>query len=112
MYSVLGVIAALTGSLFGAWLQIPWVLCAIGVLLFLLALSMFGLYELQLPSSWMNKLGAANQVTGFAGLFLSGLVVGIFAAPCIRPPIIALLAFVGSEGNVLRSEEHTSELQS
>lgn len=101
MYSVLGVIAALTGSLFGAWLQSPWVLGAIGVLLFLLALSMFGLYELQLPSSWMNKLGAANQVTGFAGLFLSGLVVGIFAAPCIGPPIIALLAFVGSEGNVL-----------
>lgn len=101
MYSVLGVIAALTGSLFGAWLQSPWVLGAIGMLLFLLALSMFGLYELQLPSSWMNKLGAANQVTGFAGLFLSGLVVGIFAAPCIGPPIIALLAFVGSEGNVL-----------
>ena len=101
MYSVLGVMAALTGSLFGAWLQSPWVLGGIGVLLFLLALSMFGLYELQLPSSWMTKLGAANQVTGFAGLFLSGLVVGIFAAPCIGPPIIALLAFVGGEGNAL-----------
>jgi thioredoxin:protein disulfide reductase len=101
MYAVLGVIAAFTGSLFGAWLQSPWVLGAIGVLLLALALSMFGLYELQLPSSWMTKLGAANQVTGFAGLFLSGLVVGIFAAPCVGPPVIALLAFVGAQGDPL-----------
>lgn len=100
MYSVLGVMAAFTGSLFGAWLQSPWVLAAIGALLFLLSLSMFGVYELQLPSSWMTKLGSANQVTGFAGLFLSGMAVGVFAAPCIGPPIIALLAFVGAQGNV------------
>jgi thioredoxin:protein disulfide reductase len=101
MYAVLGVLAAFTGSLFGAWLQSPWVLGGIGVLLFGLALSMFGLYELQLPSSWTTKLGAANQVTGFAGLFLSGLVVGIFAAPCVGPPVIALLAFVGGQGDPL-----------
>lgn len=99
MYSVLGMMAAFTGSLFGAWLQSPWVLAAIGLLLLLLSLSMFGMYELQLPSSWMTKLGSANQVTGFAGLFLSGLVVGVFAAPCIGPPIIALLAFVGASGD-------------
>jgi thioredoxin:protein disulfide reductase len=101
MYAVLGVLAAFTGSLFGAWLQSPWVLGGIGLLLFALALSMFGLYELQLPSSWMTRLGAANQVTGFAGLFLSGLVVGIFAAPCVGPPVIALLAFVGAQGDPL-----------
>jgi len=100
MYSVLGVAAAYTGSLFGSWLQSPWVLAGIGLLLFLLALSMFGLYELQLPPWLTQKLGSAqNSSGGIIGHFLSGLVVGIFAAPCIGPPIIALLAFVGQQGD-------------
>ncbi|MEX0593751.1 MAG: cytochrome c biogenesis protein CcdA [Balneolaceae bacterium] len=102
MYSLLGVSAAWTGSLFGSWLQSPWVLAGIGLLIFALALSMFGLYEIQPPSSWMDRLGAAQRnTTGMAGHFLSGLVVGVFAAPCIGPPIIALLAFVGSQGDPL-----------
>ena len=101
MYSVLGVAAAYTGALFGAWLQSPWVLAGIGFLLLLLALSMFGLYELQLPASLQNKLGGAQQATGPTGLFASGLLVGVFAAPCIGPPVIALLAFVGAQGDPL-----------
>ncbi|MGM0506671.1 MAG: cytochrome c biogenesis protein CcdA [Bacteroidota bacterium] len=102
MYSLLGVSAAWTGSLFGSWLQSPWVLAGIGLLIFALALSMFGLYEIQPPASWMDRLGSAQRnTTGIAGHFLSGLVVGIFAAPCIGPPIIALLAFVGSQGDPL-----------
>lgn len=98
MYSVLGVIAAITGGLFGAWLQSPVVLATIGILFFLLALSMFGLYELQPPYWLTSKLGG-GQSTGFIGTYFSGLVVGVFAAPCIGPPIIALLAFVGTQGD-------------
>ncbi len=98
MYSVLGVMAALSGGLFGAWLQSPIVLAVIGILFFLLALSMFGLYELQIPYWLSSKLGSGNS-SGFIGTYLSGLVVGIFAAPCIGPPIIALLAFVGTQGD-------------
>ncbi|MEX0993996.1 MAG: cytochrome c biogenesis protein CcdA, partial [Balneolaceae bacterium] len=102
MYSVLGVAAAYTGALFGSWLQSPWVLAGIGILILLLALSMFGLYELQPPSSWTQKLSGTQRKTGgVVGHFFSGLVVGIFAAPCIGPPIIALLAFVGSQGDPL-----------
>lgn len=102
MYSVLGVAAAYTGALFGSWLQSPWVLAGIGVLILALALSMFGLYELQAPSSWMQSLSGAQRKTGgIFGHFFSGLVVGIFAAPCIGPPIIALLAFVGAQGDPL-----------
>lgn len=101
MYSLLGVFAAYTGSLFGSWLQSPMVLAGIGVLLLLLSLSMFGLYELQPPAWLMQKMGKAQQAAGYTGFFLSGLMVGIFAAPCIGPPIIALLAFVGSQGNPL-----------
>lgn len=101
MYSVLGIAAAYTGSLFGSWLQSPWVLAGIGLLIFGLALSMFGLYELQPPAWMMQKFSGAQRATGATGHFLSGLVVGIFAAPCIGPPIIALLAFVGTQGDPL-----------
>lgn len=100
MYSVLGVLAALSGGLFGSALQSPWVLFAIGVMLFALALSSFGLYEITLPYWLTSKLGG-TQSTGFIGVYLSGLVVGVFAAPCIGPPVIALLAFVGAKGDVV-----------
>ncbi|MEX0780765.1 MAG: cytochrome c biogenesis protein CcdA [Balneolales bacterium] len=98
MYSGLGVAAALSGGLFGAWLQSPMVLAAIGILFLGLALSMFGLYELQMPY-WVTKRLSGGNSTGFFGTYISGLVVGIFAAPCIGPPIIALLAFVGTQGD-------------
>ncbi|MCH8569577.1 MAG: thioredoxin family protein [Balneolales bacterium] len=98
MYSVLGVIAALSGGLFGSWLQSPWMLGFIGFLMFGLALSMFGLYEIQMPYWLTSKLGGSGS-TGVIGLFISGLVVGIFAAPCVGPPIIALLAYVGTVGD-------------
>ncbi len=98
MYTVLGVVAAFSGAMFGSWLQSPIVLIGIGALFFLLALSMFGLYELQVPYWLMNKLGGAQQATGVVGYYLSGLVVGVFAAPCIGPPIIALLAYVAARG--------------
>jgi thiol:disulfide interchange protein DsbD len=100
MYSVLGVVAALSGGMFGGLMQNPWVLGAIGVLLLGLALSMFGLYEIQVPYWLTSKLGG-RQGTGIIGVYLSGLVVGVFAAPCIGPPIIALLALVAAKGNAL-----------
>ena len=100
MYSVLGLIAAFTGGLFGSFLQSPFVLIGIGALMIALALSMFGLYELQPPATLLQRLGGADA-TSAAGVFLSGLVVGIFAAPCIGPPVVALLAVVGAKGDPL-----------
>jgi thiol:disulfide interchange protein/DsbC/DsbD-like thiol-disulfide interchange protein len=101
MYSVLGLVAALTGGLFGAVLQSPVVLIAIAVLFFILSLSMFGVYELQAPPALLNKMGGAGQVSGLFGKYVSGLFVGIFAAPCIGPPVVALLAMVGQRGDPL-----------
>jgi thiol:disulfide interchange protein DsbD len=100
MYSILGVVAALSGGIFGGLLQNPWVLGGIGVLLLGLALSMFGLYEVQAPYWLTSKLGGA-RTTGIVGIYLSGLVVGVFAAPCIGPPVIALLALVAARGDAL-----------
>jgi thiol:disulfide interchange protein DsbD len=98
MYSVLGVTAALSGGLFGSWLQSSWVLGGIALLLFALALSMFGLYEIRAPYWLTSKVGGTTG-TGIVSLYVSGLVVGIFAAPCVGPPIIALLAVVGAKGD-------------
>lgn len=98
MYTVLGVSAALSGGLFGSWLQSPWVLGGIGALLFALALSSFGAYQIQVPYWVTSRLGGQTS-TGLIGLYLSGLVVGVFAAPCIGPPVIALLTLVGAKGD-------------
>jgi thiol:disulfide interchange protein DsbD len=101
MYSALGVAAAYTGSLFGNWLQSSAVLAVVGFILLAMALSMFGLYELQPPQWLLQNLGNAGGTVGPAGHFLSGIMVGIFAAPCIGPPVIALLTFVGAQGDPL-----------
>ncbi|HVN47210.1 MAG TPA: cytochrome c biogenesis protein CcdA [Bacteroidota bacterium] len=98
MYSVLGVTAALGGGLFGSWLQSSWVLGGIAVLLFALALSSFGLYQIQMPYWLTSRLGGSTG-TGFIATYLSGLVVGIFAAPCVGPPVLALLTFVAAKGD-------------
>jgi len=99
MYSALGVLAAYTGQLFGGWLQSMWVTGGIGALLVVLAASMFGAFQLQLPASVQTRLGGAQQAAGPLGTYASGLLVGVVAAPCIGPPVIAVLAFVGREGD-------------
>ena len=98
MYTVLGVSAALSGTLFGSWLQSPFVLGGIGILLLGLSLSSFGLYQIQMPYWLTSKLGGTTG-TGLISLYLSGLVVGVFAAPCIGPPVIALLTLVSSKAD-------------
>jgi thiol:disulfide interchange protein DsbD len=98
MYTSLGVAAAFSGGLFGGLLQNPLVLGAIGVLFVGLSLSMFGLYSLQPPPWLLERLGGTGG-TSAVGTFLSGLVVGVFAAPCIGPPVVALLALVGAKGD-------------
>jgi thiol:disulfide interchange protein DsbD len=98
MYSTLGVIAALTGGLFGAALQSVWVGIALGALLIALSLSMFGLYEMQPPAWLLARLGGADATTA-VGLFLSGLLVGVIAAPCVGPFVVAVLALIARRGD-------------
>jgi len=98
-YSTLGLLAALTGSLFGSALQSPVLLIGIALLLVALALSMFGLYELQPPQFLMQKATGLSAKAGYLGMFLFGAVIGVIAAPCLAPFVVALLAFVGESGN-------------
>jgi thiol:disulfide interchange protein DsbD len=97
-YTSLGVVAGLTGKMFGSVLQNPVVLAGIGVVMIALSLSMFGLYQLQPPAALLQRLGGTNASSAI-GVFLSGLVVGLFAAPCIGPPVVVLLALVGARGD-------------
>jgi thiol:disulfide interchange protein DsbD len=69
------------------------VLGGVAAVLVALALSMFGLFEIRMPSSWMQKAGAR---AGAAGAYGMGLLVGVVAAPCIGPVVLALLAFVAA----------------
>ena len=97
MYSTLGLVAALTGSILGTALQNPVVVGIVALVLVLLALSMFGVYEFRVPARLGAVAGTAKQ--GLVGAFLMGLTVGIVAAPCIGPFVLALLTFVGESGN-------------
>jgi thiol:disulfide interchange protein DsbD len=98
-YTALGVVAALTGGLFGAALQSVWVNLVLGGLMLVLSLGMFGVYEMQPPLWLMDRLGGA-QATNMAGAFLSGLGVGIIAAPCVGPFVVAVLALIAQRADV------------
>ncbi len=97
-YSILGVIAASTGSLFGVALTYPPVLVGIALIMIALSLSMFDVYEFRMPA-FLNK-AAGTSKKGFFGTFFMGLTVGIIAAPCIGPFVLGLLTYVGNKGNV------------
>jgi thiol:disulfide interchange protein DsbD len=98
-YSILGVIAAMTGGLFGSAQQYPSVLIGIALVMVLLALSMFDVYEFRLPQ-FLNRLAGGSR-SGFLGTFLMGLTVGIVAAPCIGPFVLGLLTYVGNSRNAV-----------
>ncbi len=98
-YSILGVVAAMTGGLFGSAHQYPPVLIGIALVMGILALSMFDVYEFRMPQ-FVNRLAGSSQ-KGFVGTFLMGLTVGIVAAPCIGPFVLGLLTYVGNKGNAV-----------
>jgi len=93
-YSTLGVIAALTGAFFGQALSSPIVVALIAATFVAMALSMFGLYDIQAPAFIRNSIGAKSTGAGLPGAFLAGLFSGIVASPCIGPVLVGILAYV------------------
>lgn len=96
-YSVVGVVTALSGAIFGSLLQNTFVVIGIAAVLVALSLSMFGLYEFKLPDSLVAKAGGAKG--GYFGAVFMGLTMGIVAAPCIGPFVLGLVTYVGSKGD-------------
>jgi len=98
-YAVLGLVAAKTGSLLGSWLQKPFVLVGVALLVGALSFSMFGFYELRPPQRLTQRFGQA--AVGRWGALIMGLTVGVIAAPCIGPFVLGLLLFVSQLANPL-----------
>jgi thiol:disulfide interchange protein DsbD len=98
-YSVVGVVTALSGAVFGSLMQNPIVILIVAAVLVGLALSMFDVYEFKLPDSWVMKAG--NAKAGAVGAFMMGLTMGIVAAPCIGPFVLGLVTYVAAKGDVL-----------
>lgn len=99
MFSSVGVAVALSGGLFGAAMQNPYVLCAIAAIMLALAASSFGLFTIQ-PPAWMAQWAGAAR-PGYVGSFLMGLGMGVIAAPCIGPIVLGLLLMVEKSGSAL-----------
>lgn len=98
VYSGMGVAAASTGALFGTALQSPWVIGFVVVVFVALAMSMFGVYYLRMPSFVSDRLGTKTG-KGVMGVFVMGMVSGVVASPCIGPALASLLVYIASTGN-------------
>jgi thioredoxin:protein disulfide reductase len=98
LFTPLGVVAALTGDVFGSYLSNPIVLWVMSLIFVALALSMFGLFELDLPAGLKNRL-ASVEGSGLRGAFLLGLANSLIAAPCAGPVVGFLLTWVGTTRN-------------
>ncbi len=101
LYAPLGVISVLAGRDVGALLGSPWFIGPFVAFLVAMALGMFGLFEIKLPTFIMNKLHSGGKKTGILGTFVMGLILGFVAAPCVGPFTGSILAFVATTGNVL-----------
>jgi thiol:disulfide interchange protein DsbD len=104
-YTIAGAVSALAGKQAQAFFQATWILVLFAALFVALALAMFGVYELQLPSALQTRFaGASNRVQG--GKFVSTAVMGALSSlvvtACVAPPLFAALAVIGKAGNVTR----------
>jgi len=102
-YTALGLIVAAAGLQFQAALQHPYVLIGLSVVFTLLALSMFGLFTLQLPSSLQTRLTLMSnrQQGGSAGgVFAMGAIAGLICSPCTTAPLSAILLYIAQSGNM------------
>ncbi|MEH6713075.1 protein-disulfide reductase DsbD [Paraglaciecola polaris] len=103
-YSLLGLVVASAGVKFQAALQHPVILGVLIVVFVLLALVMFGAYELQLPSRWQEKLNRMSnkQKSGsYFGVLLMGAISGLVASPCTTAPLTGILLYIAQSGDLL-----------
>ncbi|MEE9493364.1 MAG: protein-disulfide reductase DsbD [Gammaproteobacteria bacterium] len=103
-YAAIGVIAGLFGENLQAAFQNPWILSAFAAVFALLSLSMFGFYELQMPSFIQNKLTTiSNEQKGgsLAGVAIMGFLSALIVGPCVAAPLAGALIYIGQTGNAV-----------
>ncbi len=104
VYAGMGVVAALLGASLQAWLQQPWLLGSLAALFVVLALPMFGAFELQLPAALRDRLDRAGQGTRGGNLYgaaLLGALSGLLLGPCMTAPLAGALLYIAQSGDVL-----------
>ncbi len=99
VYSILGVVAAATGDVFGLSAQNPWVIGFVTIVFLAMGAGMLGAFEMSLPSSFQSKL-ASQKRSGYLGALFVGGTTGLVAAPCVGPVLVALLSWVSSTGSL------------
>lgn len=103
-YTIVGVLAGLTGSLLTVWAQQAWVVLTGSALVVLLALSMFGLFSIQLPLSIQGYFqNQSNKLSGgkITSVFVMGMLSAVIVGPCVAPPLAVALSYIGATGNAL-----------
>lgn len=103
-YAAVGVAAGLSGSLLSNALQTPLVLGSFAAIFVALSLSMFGFYEIQLPSALQSKLsGTSNRLHGghLSGVFVMGALSAIIVSPCVAAPMAGALLYIGQTHDAL-----------
>jgi thiol:disulfide interchange protein DsbD len=103
-YTAIGIAAAFSGSLFSSALQNAWVLGVFAAVFVLLALSMFGFYELQLPSGWQSRLAqASNRLGGgnWGAVAVMGALSAAIVSPCVVAPLAGALLYIGQTRDAL-----------
>ncbi|MDF1795210.1 MAG: protein-disulfide reductase DsbD [Coxiellaceae bacterium] len=103
-YAIAGMIFGYLGSNIQAALQIPWVIIVFTVVFVLLALSMFGYYDIQIPAKLQTKLhhSSDKQRRGsYIGVGLMGAISSLVMSPCVTPPLVGALGFISRTGNAL-----------
>ncbi|WP_058505530.1 protein-disulfide reductase DsbD [Legionella nautarum] len=102
-YALVGALVAKVGSNLQVLMQTPWVIGFFSFIFVLLALSMFGFYELRLPTSWQAKLANANRSQA-SGHYLSAAIMGclstLILSPCVTAPLIGALGYIAHTGNI------------
>lgn len=102
-YTFFGVLAGIFGANLQAALQSPWVLVPFALLFVVLALAMFGVYELQVPSALQTRLNNLSRRSngGLAGAALMGFAAALIVGPCLAPPLAGALLYIGSSGDAV-----------
>lgn len=102
-YTALGIVVAFAGLQFQALFQHPVILALISVFFIFLALSMFGVFNLALPSAWQAKINSLNNMQkggSIIGVLLMGIISGLVASPCTTAPLTAVLIYIAQSGDV------------
>ncbi len=103
-YTLVGVISGMLGADIQSAMQSPWVLTLFAVMFFALAISLFGYYEIQLPSSWQSKINSISdnaQGSGILGTAIMGFLSAFIIGPCVAPPLAGAVIFISHTGDAL-----------